>query len=696
MGADFATFASSPGTHKVNDYSVEFSTGNNTAGYVAAWTDIAPGADGTIVVRTSHTVGQDNGGIPGAHAYKGYAGGIFLVKEQADTPFRWQAFNDSAYKPGQVEAPYATTYGIGRNYVGDGLSGELKKIDSGEIAGVTATFTEFITQGSVNNAGDTASYVPGSDAEAVFGGQVDLAGNVSYGDAPGWHVDLTFTGLDPLKRYTFAGTADRHGGSGYADRVTNWKLIGADSFLYASSTGAHKVNDDSVEFSTGDNTAGLIARWTDINPGPNGAIVIRTSHSVGQQNGGTPGAHAYKGYAGGVFMLGEQIRSSSSGSKPLEIVSLTPADNTLSAHPNTPIIVVIKNGDQKIKTESIRLVLDGHPTTPAVTTSADVTTVYLASTGTLPPASLHTVHVSFTDSALSPNAYAKDWTFGVLDYSSFQVLSESPVQPFDPAKYLTRGFAMTIIAPDPNDFVIGSIDDAQTLLDQPTSSNLIDTSILNSLGYYIETSTINYQINGRPIGNKANDRLFPGISGSGTPESTFAFQARALLRLKAGYYHVNITMQPGFRLFVGDPGNEEEILATFTPCTNCGGDDGPWYMDFVVTRDGLYPFRLLFYNRAGNASLEWLSISPTDSRNLINDLEPEAIEAYVPLDTIPVPPRLTASRGNGQLVISWINGGVLQQADAVTGPWSSVPNLPASPYTVSTAGARKFYRVVIP
>lgn len=283
------------------------------------------------------------------------------------------------------------------------------------------------------------------------------------------------------------------------------------------------------------------------------SVVIRTSHSVGQANGGIPGAHAYKGYAGGVFMLGEQIRSSSSGAKPLDIVSITPADNALNAHPNTPIKVVIRNGDQKIKTDSIRLVLDGRPTSPSITAGNDLTTVYLASTETLPSASLHTAQLSFTDSAPNPNAYVKDWTFAVLDYSTFQVLSEGAVLPFDPAQYVTRGFGMTIIAPDPSEFVIGNIDDAQTLIDQPTASNLIDTSILNPLGYYIESSTINYQINGRPIGNQANDRPFPGISGSGTPESIFALQARALLRLKAGYYHVNITMQPGFRLFVGDP-----------------------------------------------------------------------------------------------------------------------------------------------
>lgn len=179
------------------------------------------------------------------------------------------------------------------------------------VLGVTATYTEFITSGSVSWAsGNLAPYAPGSDAAAVFEGKVDLTGNISYGDAPGWHVDLTFSGLDPKRKYTFAGTADRAGGSGYADRVTNWRILGATSYSYRSSNGARKIANDSVEFSTGSNLNGDVARWTNILTGPNGTFVIRASHTVGVANGGIPGAHSYKGYSGGIFLLTQQAENS--------------------------------------------------------------------------------------------------------------------------------------------------------------------------------------------------------------------------------------------------------------------------------------------------------------------------------------------------------------------------------------------------
>ena len=93
-------------------------------------------------------------------------------------------------------------------------------------------------------------------------------------------MDLEIEGLDPDRKYTFVGTAMRGGGAGYAERTTNWKIIDADKYTYASSSGAWKVGEDSVEFSTGHNEVGYVAKWTDISPGEDGKIIIRTSHSL--------------------------------------------------------------------------------------------------------------------------------------------------------------------------------------------------------------------------------------------------------------------------------------------------------------------------------------------------------------------------------------------------------------------------------
>lgn len=215
----------------------------------------------------------------------------------------WVAYNDSVYEDGvQFIADNVTSFAIGRSNPHP-ETGNLIEQGTGKDTGVTVTYSEFITAGSVNWAKDAAEFEDGSDAAEIFNDFVDASGNISYGDAAGWYVDLTIEGLDPAGLYAFVGSVNRNGGADYAERVTNWRLIGADDLSYASSDDAHKVSEDSVEFSTGDNGDGFVAKWTSIDPGSDGEIVIRTTHSLGKNDGGIANSHEYKGYAGGVFML---------------------------------------------------------------------------------------------------------------------------------------------------------------------------------------------------------------------------------------------------------------------------------------------------------------------------------------------------------------------------------------------------------
>lgn len=227
---------------------------------------------------------------------------LVLIIPIATAQEGWMAYNDCVFEAAQFIADNVTTFAIGRGNPNP-ESGNLVRVSNGQDTGVTVTFTEFKTVGSLNWATDAALFDNGSDAAEIFGDFVDPTGNISYGDAPGWYLDLSIEGLDADGLYTFVGSVNRGGDGDYGDRVTNWKLMQADSFTYASSDGAHKVAEDSVEFATGINGDGLIARWTNISSGEDGTIVIRTSHGVGKADGGLPGAHESKGYAGGVFML---------------------------------------------------------------------------------------------------------------------------------------------------------------------------------------------------------------------------------------------------------------------------------------------------------------------------------------------------------------------------------------------------------
>jgi hypothetical protein len=208
---------------------------------------------------------------------------------------------------GQVAGDYSgTTYTSGSQF--PNTTGLLVDSSSGTSTGVTATFTQ--------NAATTVIWQPqvaptwtggydaalGTDARNTFGGIVDMTG-VSYYGAAGWWVDLTLSGLDPAKLYTFATSASRArfntDGTDYSTRVTIYTLSGADASSNASTAGVTVISPTSVSFSTGNNHAeGYVARWTDIDPGADGSIVIRAEADPLSGNGNSA-------YSFDVFMLEE-------------------------------------------------------------------------------------------------------------------------------------------------------------------------------------------------------------------------------------------------------------------------------------------------------------------------------------------------------------------------------------------------------
>ena len=716
MEAESFAYASSEGAWKVSEQSVEFSTGHNEAGYVAKWTDIAPGADGRIVIRTSHSVGEANGGLAGAHAYKGYAGGAFMLELQPMPPASWQAYNDSVNKNGGTTDETVTMINVGRSSPGP-ASTELLVFGSGDGTGVTATYEETLSEGSVFWTSDAITFDEESDAAKLFGEALDLTGNISYGDAPGWHMDLILEGLDPNRKYVFAGTAMRGGGAGYAERTTNWKIMEAESFAYASSEGAWKVSEQSVEFSTGHNEAGYVAKWTDIAPGADGRIVIRTSHSVGEANGGLAGAHAYKGYAGGAFMLELQVDSGAAApGKGVSILRVFPKENELEAHPNSPLHVVIENDTHKVDSSSVALFLDGKKVASEIQQVGDRTLVVHESAGAFEDSSDHTVKVEFADDSDARSQYTKSWNFTVMEWTQYDALpADSAITLTDLGKQ-ERGFAIRVVAtdpdePDPDKETLSDIGDLWWIWDEKHSDHS-DRTLFNSEGYYLERAQINYQRDGRTIGNKAGEKLFPGINGteSLTPEGLelpvihFGLETTALLELDEGYYHMQITTTPIHLLHIGLGDDAVELFPDES--VNPGIEDAKaWEYKFVVEKPGLYPFTLFYYDYLGGSSsltasggtassLEWLNIAPTGMKFLINEDDDRAITAYIPPDAIVEvsPATMSVLLQDGNMIVTWSEPGTLQGAKKIIGPWNDVVGA-SSPHPVDLGSRVMFYRI---
>jgi hypothetical protein len=196
----------------------------------------------------------------------------------------WTAYNDCSGTTSGNTTAYTVTSGS--------TTGLLKNYDTGANTSVTVTFS---SSGSPSVETQGAYSSSGTDAYTTFYNKANMAGVIRYGSSGYW-VDMTLTGLDPAKTYTFATTANR-AGSTYASRISRFTLSGDDGAVNASTSGVNIIDDHSVYFSTGLNTTnGYVARWTGIQPGSDGSIVVR----VQEQTAGN------SAYGPSVFMLQEE------------------------------------------------------------------------------------------------------------------------------------------------------------------------------------------------------------------------------------------------------------------------------------------------------------------------------------------------------------------------------------------------------
>jgi len=178
------------------------------------------------------------------------------------------AYNDLAWETGQL-AQNITVYtrsqgGALIDYAsGSNLAAQLV-LDAGGDG-------PYLTQGA-----DAAA---GTDAHGVFGDIVDCRGLISYETTD---LTLTFQNLEPALRYEVVVFGNRDN-SGYTDRITKTKILGADAFVNAPTDGADfsGPDDDSTGIANGYNTVnGYVSRYRDIDCGSDGLFQIRVYDNV--------------------------------------------------------------------------------------------------------------------------------------------------------------------------------------------------------------------------------------------------------------------------------------------------------------------------------------------------------------------------------------------------------------------------------
>ena len=204
--------------------------------------------------------------------------------------------------------------GVSGGNAGTVLSGNLKNIDTGDS--VAAVFTSSAT-GTPDDFGGMAYPDAGTDAYIIFNGKVDL-GNTQSGigirSSSGSNTRLTFSNLDPNKRYVLKGTAVR--GNNYAGRWTLCTIEGADAFTDDHTAGSvytaanypsAGLSAGQAGFQSGENRAnGAVVGWKEIDPGADGTFsVLNVQWTANPLPNGTAPDTATYGYGLCVIMLAE-------------------------------------------------------------------------------------------------------------------------------------------------------------------------------------------------------------------------------------------------------------------------------------------------------------------------------------------------------------------------------------------------------
>jgi hypothetical protein len=176
--------------------------------------------------------------------------------------------------------------------------------------------------------------------------------------------------------------------------------------------------------------------------------------------------------------------------------------------------------------------------------------------------------------------------------------------------------------------------------------NIADLSTFNGDGVYEEEYTISY-----------SSGFFPGIPGIEGTTINIAMEAITFIELQPGTYTMIVNSDDGFRVTTGNVFDriDEIVLGQFDGAR--GASDT--IFSFTVTKAGVYPFRLVYFQGGGGYTVNWYTADNTDPsiRVYLNDsagiacyrsLKPGAIATGPTIKAIlPMPNAVNVSPSSG-------------------------------------------------
>ncbi|MCC7373810.1 MAG: LamG domain-containing protein [Verrucomicrobiales bacterium] len=364
-------------------------------------------------------------------------------------------------------------------------------------------------------------------------------------------------------------------------------------------------------------------------------------------------------------------------------------------------------GSTIANTNSIVLKFNGETVTPtSVTKSGTTTTIgYTVPNPPLPSGSTNVAAMTIKDN--QGVSYSNSETFVVAKYGTLPSAAALPASAVDQTK---KGFKIRTYQIEGGERTGTIAYNEQILAGQlgDNLANLEDAGGVDANKYFTWPGVVNFDTDPLAQNGFFNDpeytaSTFAGIPGVNGLLEEFAQEFITALEFPAaGMYTMVVNTDwtgfpnesDGFQVRAGvDPKDAASsvVLGFFDALAPAGPERGVANSPFLVyvPKAGIYPFRLLYFQTAGTANLEWFTTDADGVRALIGDsANAKSIPAYYQWTTPPASPDLSVARTANGLVITF--AGTLQSSDSVSGGWTDVAG--SSPLTVSPTAAARFYR----
>ncbi|MBI4657851.1 MAG: hypothetical protein HY735_03195 [Verrucomicrobia bacterium] len=292
------------------------------------------------------------------------------------------------------------------------------------------------------------------------------------------------------------------------------------------------------------------------------------------------------------------------------VTGVSPAQGTTLESVTPSLQATIQNRDTTVKTSSIVLRVNGNAVTPAVQSDANGATVSYVLSPLPAPNSTVTARLTFSDNL--DVAQTNEWSF-TLTYKAL-----------DPAHRvsgpgLERGFNLRLVQAPQGSALENSLQRAENQL-------VANSTIPAAISTNFTADVINFNKIEGPRGNFENDAVVPYLDPAGNGLDDFAVEITAYLDLPAGIQRFGVVTDDGYKI----SSSRNLADASATPVGFHNGGPANETFDFVVPQAGLYPFRMVWYERGGAGYAEWFTVDvATGERILINDpAQPKAIKAY--------------------------------------------------------------------